>query len=75
MVLTYIGLTDDPEGCKRRHGHPRTWRVTEFSSRESAAGWLKYFLENTDYRITSDPEAWRYGYSYSLESLYFPGAN
>ncbi len=71
LSRVYLGLTDDPDQEKPRHGNPPDWAVHgPFATEQEARAWLQ--LERArlgDLAIVdSSNTGWRRGYSYGIRS-------
>ena len=65
-TITYVGLTDDPEGRKREHGNPNDLRVVHtFRTEQETRNWEEEMLDK-GYKGDVGGKGWKYAYTYSL---------
>ena len=64
--MKYVGLTNDPEGRKQKHGNPSDWWQRSFSTESEARKWEEDMLAKPGYKGGTGGEGWRYGYTYTI---------
>lgn len=63
--MKYVGLTNNPDVIKRKHGQPMDWWQKVFASELEANKWLKVLIKIYGYKETDDQKGWKYGYTFT----------
>lgn len=66
-MIWCVGITDDPDGRRRRLDNPPGWFDFRFDSEAAARQWLAYFDGRPDYVLQRFNRGWRHGYCYGVD--------
>lgn len=66
VIVTYVGLTDDPARRRVEHGDPPDWQQTSFQTEAQARAWEASCVGRPGFRSGAGGTGWRYGYWYTI---------